>query len=151
MPNFASTIRQVWLNELTLFKLFRKLWSGSFICYRFYLLFQHCGYIRNHRRIHWRLSTILKTSIKSVWSNDFQYIKVYIMICLSIFFSAKRMNSMTLKHHNSFQNKNNRKTTHTVLLPNLNKKLQQEVWKFRDEFESAWVGAPQKLAWRQTF
>ena len=36
-----------------------------------------------------------------------------------IFFSAKGMNSLTLKHPNSFQNKNNRKTTHTVLLSNL--------------------------------
>ena len=34
---------------------------------------------------------------------------------------------MTLKSHNSFQNKKNIKTTHRVLLPNLNKKLQQEV------------------------
>ena len=29
-------------------------------------------------RIHWRLSTILKTSNKSVWSNVFWYVKVYI-------------------------------------------------------------------------
>ena len=29
-------------------------------------------------RIHWRLSTVLKTSNKSVWSNVFWYVKVYI-------------------------------------------------------------------------
>ena len=29
-------------------------------------------------RIQWRLSTILKTSNKSVWSNVFWYVKVYI-------------------------------------------------------------------------
>ena len=34
---------------------------------------------------------------------------------------------MTLKHHNSFQNENNRKNTHTVLLPNLNKKFENSV------------------------
>ena len=29
-------------------------------------------------RIHWRLSTIIKSSNKSVWSNGFWYVKVYI-------------------------------------------------------------------------
>ena len=31
-----------------------------------------------HLRIHWRLSTVLKTSNKSVWSNVFWYVKVCI-------------------------------------------------------------------------
>ena len=31
-----------------------------------------------HLRIHWRLSTIFKTSSKSVWSNVFWYVKIYI-------------------------------------------------------------------------
>ena len=30
-------------------------------------------------RIHWKLSTILKTSNKSVWSNGFRYVKVCIL------------------------------------------------------------------------
>ena len=32
----------------------------------------------DHLRIHWKLSTILETSNKSVWSNVFWYVKVYI-------------------------------------------------------------------------
>ena len=31
-----------------------------------------------HLRIHWRLSTILKTSSESLWSSAFWYVKVYI-------------------------------------------------------------------------
>ena len=34
--------------------------------------------IRTNLRIQWRLSTILKTSIRRVWSNAFWYVKVYI-------------------------------------------------------------------------
>ena len=32
----------------------------------------------NNLRIHWRLSTVLKTSNKGVWSNVFWYVKVFI-------------------------------------------------------------------------
>ena len=65
-----------------------------------------------------------------------------------VFFSTKIMDSLTLKRHNSFQNKNNRKTTHILL---------SDHWflgcnkKFENSMISAWVGAPLKLAWRQTF
>ena len=41
-------------------------------------LVYHCDIIKTCLRIHWRLSTILKTSIKSVWSNVFWHVKVYI-------------------------------------------------------------------------
>ena len=48
------------------------------------ILFLHCYHLscetESHYglRIHWRLSTILKTSNKSGWSNAFWYVKVYI-------------------------------------------------------------------------
>ena len=48
------------------------------------ILFLHCSHLscetESHYglRIHWRLSTILKTSNKSGWSNAFWYVKVYI-------------------------------------------------------------------------
>ena len=73
----------------------------------------------NHLKIHWRLSMILKTSRKSVWSNTFWYVKVYIFSIFDsvsflikfVFFSAKSMDYLTLKRHNSIQNKINRKAT----------------------------------------
>ena len=42
------------------------------------------------------------------------------------------MNSLTLKHHNSFQNQNNRKATHIFAPRPLIFNLQQEVLKFND-------------------
>ena len=42
------------------------------------------------------------------------------------------MNSLTSKCHNSFQNKNNRKATHSFAPRPLIFKLQQEVLKFND-------------------
>ena len=42
------------------------------------------------------------------------------------------MDSLTLKRHNSFQNKNNRKATHSFAPRPLIFKLQQEVLKFSD-------------------
>ena len=42
------------------------------------------------------------------------------------------MASLTLKRHNSFQNKNNRKATHRSAPRPLILKLQQEVLKFND-------------------
>ena len=42
------------------------------------------------------------------------------------------MDSLTLKRHNSFQNKNNRKATHSFAPRTLIFKLQQEVLKFSD-------------------
>ena len=42
------------------------------------------------------------------------------------------MDSFTLKHHNSFQNKNNKKATHSFAPRPLIFKLQQAVWKFND-------------------
>ena len=49
-----------------------------------------------------------------------------------IFCLTKSMDSLTLKRHNSFQNKNDRKGT----LRTLTFKLQQEVWKFSDIYLS---------------
>ena len=46
-------------------------------------------------------------------------------------FSTKSMDPLTSKHHSSFQNKNNRKATHTFAPKPLIFKLQQEVWKFK--------------------
>ena len=42
------------------------------------------------------------------------------------------MDSLTLKHHNSFQNQNNRKATHSFAPRRLIFNLQQEVLKFND-------------------
>ena len=42
------------------------------------------------------------------------------------------MDSLTLKLHDSFQNENNRKATHSFPLRPLTFKLQQEVLKFSD-------------------
>ena len=53
------------------------------------------------------------------------FIKIY------IFVQKKSMDSLTLKHHNSFQNKN-RKATHNFAPRPLTSKLQQEFWKFID-------------------
>ena len=55
----------------------------------------------------------------------FVFIKVY------IFSTTKSMDSLTSRH-NSFQNKNNRKATHSFAPRPLIFKLQQEVWKFND-------------------
>ena len=65
-------------------------------------------------RIHWRLSTILKASNKSLWSNVFWYVK-YIFWKLVQY--TIHWDSLTLKRHNLLQNKNNRNDT--VLLPEL--------------------------------
>ena len=54
------------------------------------------------------------------------------------------MDSLTLKRHNSFQNENNRKTTHGFASRPLIFKLQQEVLKFNDIFVS-WSSP--KLTW----
>ena len=56
----------------------------------------------------------------------FPFIKVY------IFGQQKCMGSLTSKHHNSFQNPNNRKATHGFVPRSLIFKLQQEVWKLND-------------------
>ena len=61
----------------------------------------------------------------------FQICVVFIFISL-YFFSTNRTDSLTLKRHNFFQNKNNRKTTHSFAARLLIFKLQQEVWKFND-------------------
>ena len=53
------------------------------------------------------------------------------------------MDSLTLNRDNSFQNKNNRKATHSFAL-GCNKK-------FRNSIISASIGAHQKLTWIQTF
>ena len=42
------------------------------------------------------------------------------------------MDSLTLKRHNSFQNQNNRKATHSFASRPLILKLQEEVLKFND-------------------
>ena len=54
------------------------------------------------------------------------------------------MDSLTLKCHNSFQNENNRKATHSFAPRPLSFKLQQELLKFNDMFVS-WSSPT--LAW----
>ena len=49
-----------------------------------------------------------------------------------IFCSTKSTNSLNLNRHNSFQNKNNTKATHSFAPRPLISQLQQEVWKFND-------------------
>ena len=60
------------------------------------------------------------------WSKRFISLKVCVgfssfdlisFLLKFMFFSSKTMDSLTSKRHNSFQNKNNRKATHTDLLP----------------------------------
>ena len=46
--------------------------------------------------------------------------------------STKSIDSLTLKHHNSFQNLNNRKATHRLAPRPLLFKQQLVVWKFND-------------------
>ena len=48
------------------------------------------------------------------------------------FCSTKFMDSLNLKHHNSFQNENNRKATHRFVPRPLIFKLQQELLNFND-------------------
>ena len=58
----------------------------------------------------------------------------FIKVCCC---STKFMDSLTLKRHNSFQNQNNRKATHSFAPSALIFKLQLEVWKFNDICESS--------------
>ena len=75
-------------------------------------------------------------SIKLMW--DFPFL---IPFSSSLYFcSSKCMDSLTLERHNSFQNENNIKATHSFTSRPLIK-FQQEVLKFNDTF---WVGAPPK-------
>ena len=65
-----------------------------------------------------------------------------------IFCPTKSIDSMTLKRHNSLQNKNNEKVTLSFTPTPLIFKLQQNVLKFNDIWLS-WSSP--KLTWRQTF
>ena len=65
-----------------------------------------------------------------------------------IFCPTKSIDSMTLKRHNSLQNKNNEKVTLSFTPTPLILKLQQNVLKFNDICLS-WSSP--KLKWRQTF
>ena len=55
------------------------------------------------------------------------------------------MDSLTLRRHNSFQNKNNRKAKHSFSVRPLTFKLQQ---KLKNPVISAPVGPPENLTWR---
>ena len=66
---------------------------------------------------------------KSVYGiSHFRFCLVFIKVIN--FSSTKSMGS--LKHHNSFQNKNNRKASQSFAPRPLIFELQQEVWKFND-------------------
>ena len=57
-----------------------------------------------------------------------------LLLNLILFFNKKHgfFDFLTLKRHNSFQKKNNRKATHSFASRSLIFKLQQEVWKLND-------------------
>ena len=63
---------------------------------------------------------------------DFQFSIPFRFYKSLYFCSRKCMGSLTLKRHNSFQNKTNRKATHTFAFRPQILKLQQEVLKFND-------------------
>ena len=56
----------------------------------------------------------------------------FVLIKVYIFVQQKSIDSLTLKRHNSFQNENNRKTTHYFSPRPLIFTLQQEVLEFND-------------------
>ena len=64
----------------------------------------------------------------------------------SLYYSRKSTNSSTLKRHNSFQNQNNRKATHSFgfAARPLSFKLQHEVWKVCGTWVS-WNSSKTKL------
>ena len=75
------------------------------------------------------------------WSTRFVSLKLCVGFPFSIPFCfyqslylcwTKYMDSLTLKRHNSFQNKNNRKATHSFAPRSLSSKLQQKVRKSKD-------------------
>ena len=77
------------------------------------------------------------------------YFKFHFIFIKAYIFVREKTGSLTLKRCNSFKIENNRKATHTHFLLDLwfltfNKKFENSVI-------SAWVGAPQKLTWRQIF
>ena len=59
-----------------------------------------------------------------------------VFVKLYIFVQQKASTLWILKRHNSFENKNNRKATHSFAPRPLILKLQQEVWKFNDIYVS---------------
>ena len=67
---------------------------------------------------------------KRVW--DFPFSIPFRFYYSLYFCSIKCMDTLTLKRHNSFQNENNRKATHSFASRPLILKLQQEVLKFHD-------------------
>ena len=64
------------------------------------------------------------------------------------FCSTKGMDSLTLKRHNSFQDENNRKATHSFASRPLIFKLQQDGLKFNETCVS-WSSP--RLTWRRIF
>ena len=161
-----------------------------------------CG-VYSKLKLHRRLSTILRTSNKSVWSKVFWYAKVCIFwkiiqytipwdktqyvkkisftqnrrykkyifflsrapthhiftfnlnVCLGFpifdsmsfllnfifFFSTKSMDSLTLKPHNFFQKKNNRKVTHSFAPRPLIARRLEIQWYLRElELHKSWPG-----------
>ena len=92
-----------------------------------------------------QLSTVLLLICDSYmsWSTRFVSLKLCVRFSTSHsvslllkFFSTECMNSLTLKHHNSFQKQNSRKATHSFSPRPLIFKLQQEVLKFSYIFVS---------------
>ena len=76
------------------------------------------------------------------WSTWFVSLKlcvefsIFDSVSFLYFCLTKCMDTLTLKRYNSFQNKNNRKTTHSFTPRPLIFKLQQEVLKFKDIYLS---------------
>ena len=79
------------------------------------------------------------------WSGRFVSLKLFVgfsifhsvsFLLKFIFLFTKFIDSLTLKRHNSFQNKNNKKSTHSLAPRPLIFQLEQEILKFNDVYIS---------------
>ena len=77
----------------------------------------------------WSISLKLRVGFSVFDSTSFSLNFIYLFIYL---FFQQKADSLTLKRHNSFQNKSNRKATRSFARKPLIFKLQQELWKFHD-------------------
>ena len=83
----------------------------------------HCSFTF-HSRFLYELKLKVRLSENFVW--DFPFFIVSFLLSL-YFCSRKSMDSLILKRHNSSQNQNNRKATHTFIPKPLIFKLQQDI------------------------
>ena len=60
----------------------------------------------------------------------------FLLLFIKVYFFAQQNDYLTLRRHNSFQNKNKRKATHSFASRPLMFMLQQETWKFNNIYVS---------------